>query len=71
MALGHGHEEVEQSRARRPRLVHEQEAPAGRPRQRALRNPGDSRGCNARVDGVAARAQHVGSGLGRERVSGC
>ena len=52
-------------------LVDEREAASGRARERPFRDECGERGCEQRVDGVPAVAQHARAGLGRERVTGC
>ena len=70
-SLGDGDEEVEEPRARLPRGVDEEEAPAARTGERALADPGDRGGRDAGVHGIAACAQNVRSSLCGERVTGC
>ena len=70
-ALRHGHEEIEQPRASLCGTMDEQEPAAARTGERALADPGDGRGRDARVDGVSARAQNVRPGFGSEWMPGC
>ena len=48
-----------------------EEAAAARAGERALADPRDRGGCDARVDGVAARTQNFGPGLRGQRMPGC
>ena len=61
------------SSARRavPSPVDEHEAARARPCERALGDPGDERGRDAGVDGVAAVRQHLRARLGGERMARC
>jgi hypothetical protein len=49
----------------------EEEAAAARTGERALADPGDRSCRDTRVDGVAAAAQNLRSGLRGQRVPGC
>ena len=70
---GHPNEEVEHRVGPAPTRrgpMHEQEAPSPRAGQRALRNPGDTGGCNAGVDRVPTLRQDARAGLGGQGMSG-
>ena len=69
-ALGHPEEAVEHRRLA-ARLVDEREAAAGRARERPFGDERRERGCEERVDRVAAVAQDARAGLGGQRMAGC
>ena len=68
---GHGDEEVEQAVAPVARPVDEQEPAGGRAGQRALGDPRDEGGGEARVDRVAALGEDLRPRLGGQPVARC